>query len=211
MVENLKTGTTTVCLVCKDGLVMAADKRATAGYMICGGKVEKVHKVTDSMALTFAGSVSDLQLLLRVIRAQVNLDQLRRNKEMKVKEAANMLATLVYNSIRRMSMVPAVTQFLFGGKDSTGFYLFDIYPDGSITEYDDYVSSGSGSVFAYGVLEAKYKHNLTVAEGVKLAVEAINAAIKRDCASGNGVDVMTITKDGVNKVFSKQLDVNLMA
>ena len=207
--QLLKTGTTTVALVCKDGIVLAADKRATAGNMIMGGKIEKVHKITNHLALTIAGSVSDIQLLVKLIKAQINLDKMRRGKELKVKESANLLASLVYNNIRRMSMIPGVAHFLLGGVDSTGYSLWDIFPDGSLTRYDDYVCSGSGSVFAYGVLESKYKHNIGVNEGVSLVGEAINAALRRDSCSGNGIDVYTITKDGVKKVLTKELDYKL--
>ena len=210
MVENiLKTGTTTVALVCKDGLVMAADKRMTAGNLISRGKVEKVHKISDKIVVTIAGSVSDIQLLLKVIKAQISLDQLRRHKDMKVNEAANLLASLVYRNIRTPSMILGVTHFIFGGKDNEGFHLFDIYPDGTITEYDDYNASGSGSPFAIGVLESKYKHNISVHEGVKLVVEAINAALRRDSASGDGIDVITVTNDGIKKVLTKELNEKL--
>jgi proteasome beta subunit len=207
--QIMKTGTTTVALICKDGLVLAADKRATAGNMIMGGKIEKVYKITNNLALTIAGSVSDIQLLVKLIKAQINLDKMKRGKELKVKEAANLLASLVYSNIRRMSMIPGIAHFLFAGRDDVGYSLWDIFPDGSLTQYTDYVCSGSGSVFAYGVLEAKYKHNISVIDGKNLVVEAINAALRRDSASGNGVDVYTITRDGVKKVLTKELDYKL--
>ena len=207
-----KTGTTTVGIVCKDGVILAADKRATAGYMIVNKKTDKIEKITDKMAVTTAGTVSDIQLLIRIIKAQLNLHYMRRGIGLGVKESANFLATLVYSNIRKMSMIPGVSHFLFGGVDGTGFYLYDIFPDGSITEVDDFISSGSGSVFAFGVLDADYKHNLSVEEGVKLAIKAVNSAMQRDVNSGEGIDVVTITqKDGVKKVFGKKLDTVITA
>ena len=207
-----KTGTTTVGIVCKDGVILAADKRATAGYMIVNKKTDKIEKITDKMAVTTAGTVSDIQLLIRIIKAQLNLHYMRRGIGLGVKESANFLATLVYSNIRKMSMIPGVSHFLFGGVDDTGFYLYDIFPDGSITEVDDFISSGSGSVFAFGVLDADYKHNLSVEEGVKLAIKAVNSAMQRDVNSGEGIDVVTITqKDGVKKVFGKKLDTVITA
>ena len=211
MVEEreLKTGTTTVALVCKDGLVVTADKRATSGYLISFKKFDKIITITDFIAVTVAGTVSDVQLLTKYIRAELSLKRIRTGRENSVKEAANLLATLVYNNIRKLSMIPGISHFLVGGKDEAGFHLYDLAPDGSIVEIDDYVSSGSGSVMAYGVLETLYKKNLTVDEGIKLAVKCVNAAVQRDIASGNGIDVVTITKDGVKKVLSKEIDMRI--
>lgn len=202
----MKTGTTTVGIVCKDGLILAADKRATAGTMIVSKDAEKIHLITDNIAVTTAGTVSDIQLLIKVIRAQLKLDHLRRGYAPKVSEGANFMANLVYNNIRKMSMIPGISQFLFAGVDETGYYLFDIFPDGSISRVNDFISSGSGSVFAYGVLEANYKNNLSIDEGMKLVTKAVNAAIQRDTGSGQGIDIVTITKEGAKKVFTKEID-----
>ena len=90
-----------------------------------------------------------------------------------------------------------------GGKDDSGFYLFDIFPDGTISTCDEYISSGSGSVMAYGVLETLYDPNINVEEGIKLAAKCVNAAVQRDIASGNGLDVVTITGQGAQKVLQK--------
>ncbi len=205
--ENyVKTGTTTVGLVCKDGIVLAADRRATAGYLIADKKAEKIHKINDRIALTMAGTVSDAQLLIRRLQAEVKLKEIRTYQETKVKEAANLMAQLVYSNIRKFSSISGTTHFIMGGLDKTGFYLYDIYPDGSLMQYDDYLSSGSGSTFALGVLETLYKKDLTVKEGVQLAIKAINAALQRDIATGNGVDVLTITKEGVKKVFNQSIE-----
>jgi proteasome beta subunit len=206
--ENvMKTGTTTIGLVCKDGLVMAADRRATAGYMIANKKAEKVFPINDKMVITIAGNVSDAQLLTKLIKAELKLKNIRTGREVKVKEAANLLGGLVYSNIRRMSLIPGISHFLLGGMDKDGFHLYDLFADGSVTEVDDYVSSGSGSVFAYGVLETLYNKNLTVKEGVDLILKAINAALQRDIASGSGIDVVTVTKDGIKKVFEKELNI----
>ena len=204
--KTLKTGTTTVGIVCKDGIVLAADKRATSGYLIAFKKFQKIVSITDSIAVTTAGTVSDVQLLIKYIKAELNLKRIRTGRENTVKEAANLLAMLVYNNIRKFSVIPGISHFLIAGKDDSGHYLYDLAPDGSIVEIDDFVSSGSGSVMSYGVLEGLYKKNITVEDGAKLGVQCINASIRRDIASGNGVDVATITKDGVKYVLSKEID-----
>ncbi|MBI5390267.1 proteasome subunit beta [Candidatus Woesearchaeota archaeon] len=205
----MKTGTTTVGIVCKDGLVLAADKKATAGYFIANKNVEKVITIKDKMALTTAGTVSDIQLMVKYLRAEVKLMELRTKRDMHVNEAASLLAGMVYANIRKFSVIPGISHFLFGGVDHTGSHLYDIYPDGSIQEIDDFVSSGSGSVFAYGLLETVYKKGLSTEDGVQLAIKCVNAAIQRDVASGEGVDVYVITEKGMQKVFSKQLQIKL--
>ncbi len=206
--ENImKTGTTTVGIMCKDGVVLAADKRATAGNLISDKKAQKIYKINDCMALTTAGVVSDVQLLVKLIKAELSLKNIRTEREANVKESVNLLAGLVYSNI--MSMIPGISHFLFAGKDYKGFHLYDIYADGSLTKNDSYVSSGSGSVMAYGVLETLYKEGMNVDDGVKLAVKCINAALQRDSATGNGIDVVTITKEGIKTVLEKEIKINL--
>ncbi|HIH05115.1 TPA: proteasome subunit beta [Candidatus Woesearchaeota archaeon] len=209
--KQLKTGTTTVALLCKDGIVLAADKRVTSGYLISNKKFEKIFPISESIAVTVAGTVSDIQLLTKYIKAELSLRAIRTGREASVKEAVNLLGMFVYGNIRKYSIIPGVSHFIVAGKDSDGFHGYDISPDGSIIEIDDYTSSGSGSVMAYGVLETLYKPNMSIDEGVKLAVKAINAAVQRDIASGNGVDVIAVTKDGVKKVHSQLLTYKLEA
>jgi proteasome beta subunit len=209
--NKLNTGTTTIGMVCKDGLVLAADKRATSGYLVAWKKFEKVMQITENMAVTVAGTVSDVQLLTKYLKAELRLKDLRTGRETTIKEGANLLANFVYNNIRKYSIIPGVSHFIVGGKDKLGFHLYDLSPDGSIVEVDDYISSGSGSVMAFGVLETLYKKGLTIDEGVKLAAKGINAAVQRDIASGNGCDIVTITKDGVKKVFTKEIEYKIEA
>jgi len=206
MEQQLKTGTTTIAMVCKDGIVLAADRRATAGSFIIDKNITKIHEISDNMVLTMAGSVSDVQLLVKFIKAELRLKKVRSRRDMTVKETANLLAGMVYSNIRRFSVIPGISQFLLGGKDSEGMHVFDIFPDGSITEVSDYVSSGSGSVMAYGVLETLYNKNIGVDEGIKIAAKSLNAAIQRDSASGSGFDIVTVTPKGIKRVVGKQIE-----
>ncbi len=203
--EVLNTGTTTVGLMCKDCIVLAADKRATAGNFIASKKVEKVFPINDKMAITTAGVVSDIQLLVKLLKAELKLKSIRVDREPTVKEAANLLTNIIYNNVRKFSIIPGITHFLLGGVGST-LQLYDLYADGSITDVDDFVSSGSGSVIAYGVFEAFYKKDLTEAEGVEMAIKAVNAAMQRDSASGEGIDVYVINKAGVKKAAQKRVN-----
>ena len=206
---RLKTGTTTVGIVCKDGIVLAADKRATAGHMIVDKRADKVHVLSDDFAVTIAGTVSDAQLIIKLIRAELKLKEVRTYKKPSAKEAANLLGGILYSSIRRPSMLPGIAHFLLGGKDVQGLHLYDLFPDGSITRITDFISSGSGSVFAYGVLETQWKKDMTTDETVALAVKAVNTALQRDSASGNGIDVVVVNEKEIKRVMHKEVAYNL--
>ena len=206
LIAKTKHGTTTIGLVCKDGLVLASEKRATAGTFVADKKSEKIYKITDNLLVTTAGTVSDAQLLTKLIKAELKLKEVRTDRESTAKEAANLLASLIYGNIRKYSLIPGITQFLLAGTDKEGFHLYDLFVDGSVMECDDYVSSGSGSTVVYGVLEAMYRKDMTVKEGVDLCVKCINVAIQRDIASGNGILVYTITKEGSKKVMDKEFE-----
>ncbi len=203
--DVLNTGTTTVGFVCKNCLILAADKRATAGNFIANKNVDKVIPIHEKMAVTTSGVVSDIQLLTKLIRAETKLKEIRVNREITVKETANLLGNLIYSNIRRMSMIPGITHFLLGGYDK-GLKLYDLYADGSLSKIDDFVASGSGSVFAYGVLETSFKKDMSEEEGIKLAITSINAAMQRDSASGEGIDVYVINNDGVKKAAHKKVN-----
>ncbi|MBI4159252.1 proteasome subunit beta [Candidatus Woesearchaeota archaeon] len=207
--EVVKTGTTTLGIICKEGIVLAADKRTSAGYMIVNKRQRKIAKISDYIAITHAGLVSDAQLLTRIIRAQVRLDSLRRGKTLYVAEVANLLGNLLYSNIRRPSMVPGIVGFLLGGVDQKGFHLFDLGIDGSMTKYPDYASTGSGSITAIGVLEALYTPNMSMKESIELAKKAINAAVQRDMASGDGIDIVTVTESGVQPLMEKEARISL--
>lgn len=204
--QILKTGTTTVGLVCKDCIVLAADTRATAGSLIVNNDIDKVLEVTSHMALTMAGNVSSIQMLVKYLRSELELRQIQLGRPSTVKEAATMLSTWVYGLIRRPAMMPEVAHLLFAGADKHGVHLYDIFPDGSLTKEKDYIASGSGSVFAYGVLETHYKKDMSEEEGIKLAEKVIDAAIQRDTASGNGVNIFVISSDGVKKALTKRVN-----
>ena len=205
MEANPKHGTTTIAIVCKDGVIMAADRRATAGYLIANKNTTKVLPVSDHMAITTAGLVSDIQLFTKIIKAQIMLLKIRKGKEPTAKEAANLLANLAYSNIRRPSMIPGIVGFLFGGYDKYGYHLYEISFDGSIMDVDDYASDGSGSSVALGVLETLYKKDLTVEEGKDIAVRALTAAMSRDVATGNGIDVIVINPEGVKYIVEKEV------
>ena len=201
MTENLKLGTTTIGLVCKDGVILASEHRATMGYMIAHKETQKVFKISEHLAMTTAGLVGDAQMLVRWLSAESELFNLKRDVEMSVKGAANLMANIL--SGRRM--FPYWVQLLVGGVDSEGGHVYSLDAAGGAIP-DNYISTGSGSPFVYGLLEDQYKDNLSTSDGVDLAIRGLNAAIKRDAASGNGMDVVVINKKGYKQLTSKDID-----
>lgn len=204
-----KTGTTTVGILCKEGIVIAADKRATMGHFIAGKNVDKVFQIDDNIVITIAGLVADAQLLVKLIKAELKLKKVRTERAIELKEATNLLAGMSYSNIRKMSMVPGIVGFLIGGKDKYGYHLYNIDVAGGITEEEEYTADGSGSVFAYGVFETLYKKGMSIEDGIKLAVKALNAAMQRDSASGSGIDIVTVTDKGFKKIMTKEVNAKL--
>ena len=202
----MKTGTTTLGIKFKEGVILAADKRATAGSLIAQKDTKKINNITDNIAVTMAGTASDAQLLIKLAKAELKLKQIRTQQQLDVKEAASFMSRMVYNNLRKPSMLPGISHFVMGGVDSTGFYLYDIFPDGTVSECEDYIASGSGSVMAYGVLETLYKENMSLDEAKILAIKCINAAIRRDSASGNGIDIFLINKDGAKCIMTQDIE-----
>lgn len=205
-VNLIKTGTTTVAILCKDGVVVAADKRSTAGNLVANKRQVKVVQIADKMVVAQAGLVSDAQLLSKLIRAEVKLKDIQTGRPATVKEVANLLAGLLYANIRRPTMIPGIVAFLLGGADDEGFHIYNLGIDGSVTKKDDFESEGSGSVFALGVLETLWKKGMSTDEGVNLALRAVNAALQRDSATGNGIDVWVISQDGAKEVLMREID-----
>jgi len=200
--DEIKHGTTTVGIVTKEGVVVAAEKRATMGYLIAHKAVTKVVQITDRIAMTIAGMVGDAQMLSKYLKAELELYEIRHNKKVTVKAAASLMANILYSN---RFTVPFYVQLLLAGVDDEGYHLFSLGPDGSNIS-DKYISTGSGSVMAYGVLEDKFKDGISLKEGVNIAARAIRAAMARDIASGGGVDVYTITKKGISKVPKDEIE-----
>ncbi len=198
--EVKKTGTTTLGMVCKGGVVIATEKRATMGTLIAHKETQKLYKIDNHLALATAGLVGDLQVLARYLNAEANLYRLKRDMRMPVKSAA----TLMSNIMNQRKFYPYYVQLVLGGFDQTGGHVYSLDAAGGAIP-DKYTSAGSGSPYVFGVLEDNYSEDMTTAEGVELAVRAITAAKNRDSASGGMIDVAVITKDGFNHVPEQEI------
>jgi len=191
-------GATTIGVVCTDGVVLASEKRVSYGYLVMSRVGKKVFKVTDTIGAACAGLVSDMQILIREVGAYANLFKLDANRPIAVKSAAKVMSNLLFS--RRL--FPLITQTIIGGLDEEGSSLYVLDVLGSVIP-DKYAAVGSGAEIALGVLEQGYKDGLTVKDARDLVTRAIKSAISRDVMSGDGVDFLFITKEGINEESMK--------
>ncbi|MCQ8892115.1 MAG: archaeal proteasome endopeptidase complex subunit beta [Candidatus Methanosuratincola sp.] len=185
------TGATTVGIACKDGVVLASEKRVTYGFSIMTKAGKKVFAINNRLGVAFAGLISDSQAVLRRISAETNLYELETRKPMSVRAMAKILANLLY----AQRAYPVYTETMVGGMDEDGAKLFVLDPLGSMIE-DRYAALGTGGAIAIGIVESAYSPEMGVEAGKDLAIRAVRAAISRDVASGDGVDVLVISKQG---------------
>jgi len=203
----VKTGTTTIGIVCKDGIVVAADKQGSYGTSdsqgvsyIIGKDQEKIQEVTPNIIVTTAGTASDTRKNIRLVRAELKIKELRSRKKATVKEVANLFANISYQSIRQPSMIPSIAHFVLAGYDELGVHLYDISPDGFLNLGDKYVASGSGTTHVNPILDSDYKKEMTIEQGIALAKKCLLASFGRDPASGEGMDIYVVKKDSIKQV-----------
>lgn len=189
--EGVTKGTTTVGLVFQDGVVLATERRATMGTMIASKQAKKVYQIADRIGMTIAGGVGDAQTLTRLMQVECNLYQIRRGRNMTVGAAASLLS----NVLNQNRGYPYYVQLLVGGFDIGGPSVYSVDAMGGASKESDIVATGSGSPFAYGVLEDRYESGLDEAAAVSLAKRALRSAIRRDSASGESMSIVIITKD----------------
>jgi len=192
--EIRKTGTTTLGLVCKDAVVVAADKKATMGYLIANKESDKILLLDDHIVMTVAGVWGDAQALGRYLKAEFKLFHLQNGRKISVRGAASMVSNILQNN----KFYPYYVQLIIAGYDDSGPSVYTLDAIGSSEQEKKFFSTGSGSPMALGVLEDSFKEGMSVEEGSKLAHRAVKAAIGRDIASGgNAIDVGVINKDGI--------------
>ena len=163
--EKIKTGTTCIGFIFKDGIILGADKRMTAGY-IASDKAQKVFEISGKIGCTMAGNAAANQLVIRHITNELKSIELKNERAPKVKEAAMMVNSIQYSIIRSQG---EVVSMMVGGVDTNGEKsLYDLSPDGTIGSHDGYSADGSGSVWVKGVLDNEYRDDLTKEESLKL-------------------------------------------
>ncbi|MBX4196538.1 hypothetical protein KW805_03045 [Candidatus Pacearchaeota archaeon] len=203
----MHSGTSLVGIKTREGIVIAGDRRSTAGSIVMSKNSQKVVAVNDYIAVAGTGVASDIDLAQRVFGAELKLKHLKTKSRPTVKEAANLFGMMSYRNIRTPAMIPSIVGTLLAGFDEDGkVSLYTIEPAGGVYEVDDYDANfSSGMPYILGLLERSWHKDLTLKEAVEMAKEALKASTQRDVASGNGIDVFTVTKDGIKHVVSEQI------
>jgi proteasome beta subunit len=192
-------GTTTVGVVCRDGVILSSDTRVTMGTFIAHKRGKKIHKIDDHIAITISGSVADAQRVVDILTANAQLYKMNYGRRMPISAAARLVANLLFSS----RYAPLIAQVLIGGTDDTGPHVFALDPLGSLTE-EKCVATGSGSPVAYGVLEDRFRENLSAEELLPTVVQAVKAAMKRNTASGDSFDVAVLDKEGYRELSEEE-------
>jgi 20S proteasome subunit beta 2 len=188
MPKAMKTGTTIVGVVYKDGVVLGADTRATEGSIVCDKNCEKIHRITDLIWCCGAGTSADTENTTAVIASNLELMRLNLGMEPRVITAMTQLKQRLFQYQGHVSAA-----LVLGGVDSTGAHLYTVYPHGS-TDRLPYATMGSGSLAAMAVFEAGYKDDLDEKEAIELVNQAIQGGIFNDLGSGGNVDVCVLSK-----------------
>jgi len=199
--EVLK-GTTTVGIVCSDGVVLGVDSRASFDTFIASKEARKVFKIDDNLGVTVAGAVGDANEIVRILKVQNEIYKMAENRSLSPKSASSLLSIIMQQN----KMVPFYVQLIIGGIEDGKNQLYSIDPLGGNLEESAYTSTGSGSPSALGYLEDAYKKEITVKEGVKIAAKAVAIAMQRDSATGNTITVVSITRDGYKEYTGKELE-----
>ena len=205
----LSSGTSLVGIVCRNGVVMAGDKRTTVGGQVVMNKnADKIIPINEYLITSGTGVTSDIDMLQKLTKAQLKIKELKDKKRPTVREAANLIATINYKNIRQPAMIQFIAGLMVGGLNEDGTTeLYSVEPAGSVMKIKDFDANfSSGMPYILGLLEKSYKKDLSVDEGVALAIEAIKAASERDTASGCGIDVFTITKEGINHISNQKIE-----
>lgn len=198
--QEIKTGTTCIGIKFNNGILLAADRRVTS-YKINSDSFTKVFELSDNIVGTISGGVADAQRLIRIIRSELKLISLKNERTPLVNEAVMTLTNIQYSSSRSTG---AIVGMLVGGyDDKDGATLHELSPEGSLIPNQNYVTSGSGSIFVDGILSTEYEESLSEAEALKLVEKCFRSAFKNDNASGGGFIVKIIDKSGIKEALRK--------
>jgi len=201
-VREYMKGTTTIGIATDDGVVLVSDRRATMGTLVAHKFVQKSFIIDEHLAATVAGAVGDAQALIRWMRAEAMLYRMRSGSEI----TPHAISTLMGNVMFSSRYFPFIVQLVIGGVDRKGrAELYSLDPLGSSIK-DSVIATGSGSPYAYGVLEDAYRKDMSIDDATLVAIRAMRAALERDAMTGNGIDVIKITRDGAVKLGDEEVE-----
>jgi proteasome beta subunit len=185
-------GAATVGITFENGVVIGAEKRVLWGYTVVSKTGKKIFPITDSIVVGSAGVSGDYQMLSSFLVAESSLFELENRRSITVNAAAQLLSNILFSR----KYMPYLTQTLIGGVDSDGSHLYSLDLAGSLIK-ETYAAVGTATSLVLGVLEASYREDLTKEEAIQLAVKAIRSAARRDAMSGEGIDLLVVTPEGI--------------
>ncbi|MFW9984955.1 MAG: proteasome subunit beta [Candidatus Odinarchaeota archaeon] len=191
--HRLMSHTTTVAVRVNGGIILGTESQATMGYLVASDTAPKILQITDHTAMTISGSVADAQQLINSVRAIAQLEALEKGRELSVKAISRLTSSILF----RNRMFPLIAMLIVGGVDDEGGHIYMLDPLGSMLEEEEFTATGSGSVVAYGVLEDEYRKDMSIDDGKQLVTRAVNAARKRDIASGGSIQIAVVDSKGV--------------
>jgi len=193
MAFQFMPGATAIGITYQDGVVLAAEKRISYGNFVVNKNTKRIFPITDQVASACAGMVADMQVLARQVEALAKIRKLETRREMATNSVAKLMSVIMFE--RRY--FPLLTQVIVGGVQTIP-EIYTLDPLGSLLP-DNYAAVGTGAELALGLIDSEYKKNMSEDTSKKLAIKAIKSSVQRDSASGDGIDILTITKKGTEQ------------
>lgn len=202
LAEKAMKGTTTIGIVCSDGVVMGADSRATMDTFIASSEAIKIYKINDTLGMTIAGQVGDAEYLAKLLKVQNDIYRMEENKVLNPTSATSILHIVLQDN----KMFPFIVELLVGGFNKDTPELYSLDPFGGFIKESKFISTGSGSLTALGYLEDAYKKEITTQEAAKVVAKALKIAMKRDSATGDRINIVAITKNGYKEFSNEEIE-----
>ena len=191
MAFQFMPGATAVGITYDNGVLLASEKRVSYGNFVVNKNTKKTFAVTDHVGAACAGMVADMQVLVRQVSALSKIRRLETRRDVQPNSIAKLMSVIMFE--RRY--FPLLTQVIVGGITTDKPEIYTLDPLGSVLP-DKYAAVGTGAEMALGVMDADYSENLDEEKATSLALRAIRSSIQRDSASGDGIDLLIINKDG---------------
>ncbi len=200
--DKVRHGTTTLALVCSDGVAMGADVRATYSTYISSSEAIKIHKIDNNLGMTIAGGVGDAEYLVKLLKMQNELYKMDEGKSMTPKNATSIMSLVMQEN----KMYPYYVELIIGGLNNGTPEIYNIDPVGGHIKESKFTSTGSGSIAATGYMESVYSEDMQTVDAVKHIAKALKIAMKRDSATGDGMKIVSITKKGYKEYTKEEIE-----
>lgn len=183
-------GATAVGISYDKGVILSAEKRVSYGNFVVNKNTKKTFSVTNQVGAACAGMIADMQVLVRQVAALAKIRKLETRRNVAPNSIAKLMSVIMFE--RRF--FPLLTQVIVGGLE-TKPEIYTLDPLGSVLP-DEYAAVGTGAEMALGIIDAEYKPNMSEEKAREMAIKAIRSSILRDSSSGDGIDLLVITKNG---------------